>query len=166
MAHFFEKEVFGEKIGKNRADWQMRKPSCPGFSKNVPQKSKRMEKPGVLRQFSIRWFWRTAPITTETCLTIVRCNISFFLQSLVAVNTLLGCFLPRLSRATSAVFFVFMSGGKASLFGSQRRAWRIRLHMHGQLTEKHPDRLRQHRKIALRLQRRFIDIKAAVDLDL
>jgi hypothetical protein len=52
MAHFFEKEVFGEKIGKNRADRQMRKQSCPGLSKNVPQKSKNATKPDVLWQFS------------------------------------------------------------------------------------------------------------------
>lgn len=41
----------------------------------------------------------------HAALTIVRRNIKLALQSLVAVNTLLGCFLPRLSRAISAVFF-------------------------------------------------------------
>ncbi|WP_455270165.1 hypothetical protein [Rhizobium herbae] len=49
MAHFFEKEVFGEKIGKNRADRQIRKQSRPGFSKNVPQKPKSMAKASVFR---------------------------------------------------------------------------------------------------------------------
>jgi len=63
MAHFFEREVFGEKIDENRTIRQIRKPSPPRFSKNAPQKSKRTAKPDVLQQFSIRWLWRTAPIT-------------------------------------------------------------------------------------------------------
>ncbi|MCV9998420.1 hypothetical protein OE766_09190 [Pararhizobium sp. YC-54] len=105
MAHFFEKEVIAEKIDENRVDWPMRKESRPGISKNVPQKSENSAKQGVLRSFSGLVFWRGAAIQLKPGLTIVRCNINFSLQSLVAVNTLLGCFLPRLSRATSAVFF-------------------------------------------------------------
>jgi hypothetical protein len=38
-------------------------------------------------------------------LTIVQRNIRVSLQSLVAANTLLGCFLPRLDRAAGAVLF-------------------------------------------------------------
>jgi hypothetical protein len=110
MAHFFEKEAFGRKIGKNRADQQIGPQSCDGFTKNRPEKPINSAKPANLQQYHIPGFWRTAPIVAKSCLTIVRCNIKFSLQSLVAVNTLLGCFLPRLSRATSAVFFALMSG--------------------------------------------------------
>ena len=38
-------------------------------------------------------------------LTLVQRNITLFLQSLVAVNTLLGCFLPRLEPRHKRGFF-------------------------------------------------------------
>jgi hypothetical protein len=56
-------------------------------------------------------------------LTFVRCNISVHLQSLT-VNALLGRFLPRFYRATSAVFFalvtnsILMLGQPTSVQGS------------------------------------------------
>jgi hypothetical protein len=61
-------------------------------------------------------------------LTFVRCNISVHLQSLT-VNALLGRFLPRFYRATSAVFFALVihsilmlerpSAGQGSSFPEQ-----------------------------------------------
>ena len=60
---------------------------------------------------------------------------------------------------------------KRRLFGSERRpgrrcTWRITLNMRRKSAEKHADRVCQHRKIPLLLQRRFIDIETAIDLDL